>query len=47
MCVLVGVWDGRGGWTVAINLTLKDMLGPASFSVHREAVVSSDAKDAS
>ena len=46
--VCVCVWEGGGGgWTVANNLTLMDMLGPASFSVHREAVVSPDAKDAS
>ena len=50
VCVCVGRrggGGGGGGWTVANNLTLKDMLRPASFSVHREAVVSSDAKDAS
>ena len=35
-----------GEGAVANNLRLKDMLGPAILSVHREAVLSSDAKDA-
>ena len=42
-----GGGGGGGGGSVAYNLTLKDMLGPAILSVHREAVLSSDAKDAS
>ena len=46
MCVCVGGGGGGGGGG-GNNLTLKDMLGPAILSMHREALLSSDAKDAS